>query len=517
MNDTASLDWLAHHARVRPAKSAVIDLGSGRRLTYAEIESRTSRLATALARDFEVGPGDRVTVLSKNISNMFEVQFACWKLGAIFVPVNWRLTVPELKYIVDDCAPRVILSGDEFAGQVAALAQVPHRVLWADRVGDDDQYENLLASVTAIDYSAHDNTLDTVLSIMYTSGTTGSPKGVIITHGMTVWNVLNQTELFRTGSTMVNLVVLPLFHTGGMNCFANPAFHYGGTNVVMGAFNAEFALELLTDPAIGISHLQSVPANYLFMSQTAGFADATFPTIVAAGVGGSPAPHALLDAWIDKGVHLQQAFGMTETGSMVMALPREDARRKIGSSGLPFLHNQVRVVDPGGAEVARGEVGELWMKGPNMTPGYWNLPAATAAAVTDGWLHSGDAVRQDDEGYFYVVDRLKDIYISGGENVSPAEVENVIHQITAVAEVAVIGVPHERWQEVGRAFIVRRPETSLTEQDVLEHCSSRLAKFKIPASVVFMDQLPHNATGKILKRELTNSAINFQDAFPVPQ
>lgn len=502
MTATVSFDWLAHHARNRPTKTAVIDLGTERQFTYAEVNERTERLAAALAATFHVKPGDRVAVLSKNTSNIFEVQFACWKLGAIFVPLSWRLAVPELEYIVNDCTPSVVIHGDEFREQAVQLTQVSHRVAWDEGADGVDEYEALLAT-TSSDRPSVDNTLDTVLTIMYTSGTTGRPKGVIITHGMTLWNVFNQTELFRTSSAMVNLVVLPLFHTGGLNCFANPAFHYGGTNVVMGAaFDPALGLRLLSDSDAGITHLQSVPANYLFMSQCPEFADATFPSIVAAGVGGSPAPHTLLDAWIEKGVYLQQAFGMTETGSMVMALPREDARRKLGSTGLPFLHNAVRIVDPEGRDVEPGAVGELWVKGPNITTGYWGLPETTAASLTDGWLHTGDALRQDEEGYFYVIDRLKDIYISGGENVSPAEVENVLYQLEAIAECAVIGVPDDRWQEVGQAFIVLKPGAVLGDAEIVEHCSTRLAKFKIPKSVVFLDQLPHNATGKILKREL---------------
>jgi fatty-acyl-CoA synthase len=276
----------------------------------------------------------------------------------------------------------------------------------------------------------------------------------------------------------------------------------------MPSFDAERTLVLLGDPDVGITHMQSVPANYLFMSQAPGFSTASFPSIVAAGVGGSPAPHSLLEEWLGKGVRLQQAFGMTETGSMVMALPVEDAVRKIGSAGLPFLHNECRVVDRKGVDVARGEVGELWMRGPNITPGYWNRPEETAAALTDGWFHSGDAVRQDDEGYYYVVDRWKDMYISGGENVYPAEVENVIFQLSAVADAAVIGVPDDRWQEVGRAYVVRAQGAPLTAAAVVDHCLANLAKYKVPKSVVFVDELPRNATGKVLKRLLRDRAAD---------
>jgi fatty-acyl-CoA synthase len=210
----------------------------------------------------------------------------------------------------------------------------------------------------------------------------------------------------------------------------------------------------------------------------------------------------LIERWHDKGVLLQQAMGMTETGSMVMALPQVDSRRKVGSAGLPFLHNRCRVVDGSGNDVAVGEVGELWMKGPNMTPGYWNRPDETAAAYSDGWFRSGDAVRQDDEGYFYIVDRWKDMFISGGENIYPAEIENVIYQLSGVAEVAVIGVPDDRWQEVGRAFVVLHKGADLSGDAIIAHCVENLAKFKVPKSIVAVDELPRNATGKILKREL---------------
>jgi fatty-acyl-CoA synthase len=501
-SDVTSQDWLAHHALVRPRKVAVYDLGTKRQFTYSEFNERTDRLASVLVNRFGTGAGDRVAVLARNSSNIFEVQFACWKLGAIFVPLNWRLAGPELQFIVGDSSPRVLLYDTSFAGKANDLVSIPYHLAWEAVVSPDDEYEAALASVPSTGYRPAENTLSTILTVMYTSGTTGRPKGVVITHGMTLWNVINQTDPFRTGSSMVNLVVLPMFHTGGLNTFAIPAIHYGGANVVMPTFDPETALGVLGDPALGITHLQSVPANYQFMSQAKGFADATFPSLVAAGVGGAPPPRPLIAAWLERGVLLQQAFGMTETGSMVMALPREDARRKIGSAGLPFLHNRCRVVDRAGRDVAPGEVGELWMQGPNITPGYWKLPDETAAALTDGWFHSGDAVRQDEEGYFYIVDRWKDMYISGGENVYPAEVEKVIYEIDGVVEVAVIGVPHERWQEVGKAFVVCQAGARLTEADVLRHCGVNLAKFKTPMSVVFVEELPHNATGKIVKRRL---------------
>ena len=253
---------------------------------------------------------------------------------------------------------------------------------------------------------------------------------------------------------------------------------------------------------LGITHFLGVPANWLFMSQAPAFAEVSFPSLVAAGVGGSPTPAELIKVWLDKGVPLQQAYGMTETSPLVLALSKEDAARKIGSAGLPVMYTECRIVDEIGADVAPGAVGELWVRGPNVTPGYWNRPEASAEVFTGEWLHTGDAARSDEDGYFYIVDRWKDMYISGGENVYPAEVENVLYDLAGVAEAAVIGVPDDRWVEVGKAFVVARPGATVTEQDVVRHCTDRLARFKVPRSVVFLDELPHNATGKIQKHEL---------------
>jgi fatty-acyl-CoA synthase len=501
---TTSYDWIAHHGSSRPNRVAMVDVRSGRRSTYREMDERVDRLCAVLHTDFGVGAGARVAVLAQNTTEIFEVQFACWRLGAIFVPLNWRLAPAELDYIVGDCTPRVLVHDAGFAEVATGVADrggISGRIAWGGSAEGAAQYEDALRSASG-DFPRSTNTFETVLTVMYTSGTTGRPKGAIITQGMTFWNVVNQVEFFSTGPEMVNLVVLPLFHTGGLNVFANPAFHFGGTNVVLHSFVPEESLRVLTDPAIGITHFLGVPANWLFMSQLPAFRDATFPTLVSVGVGGSPTPVDLIRIWAEKGLLLQQAFGMTETSPMVMSLSKDDAMTKIGSAGLPALHTECRVVDENGNDVERGQIGELWVRGPNVTPGYWNRPEATAESITDGWLHTGDATRQDDEGYYYVVDRWKDMYISGGENVYPAEIEDVIFRLPGIVEAAVIGVSDERWVEVGKAVIVRQEGAALDESQVLRHCAQNLAKFKVPKSVEFVDALPRNATGKVLKREL---------------
>ncbi len=504
---TTSFDWIQHHASIRGDQIAMIDLGTDRTFTWKEMNDRTMRLANALTNEFGIGPGDGVAVLANNNSNFFEVQFACWKLGAIFIPLNWRLAVPELEYIIGDCSPKAIVFDNDFvetAETVAASCGISHLINWDGGSGDIADYEEALAAAKP-EITNHPCTHDTVLTIMYTSGTTGRPKGAMITHGMTLWNAINCVEFYSLHSNMTNLAFLPLFHTGGLNVFANPAFHFGGTNIIMRAFDPAECLHLLSSPEVGVTHFIGVPANYLFMSQVPAFADASFPTIEAASVGGSPTPVPLIKAWEAKGLPLQQAFGMTETSPLVLALKAEDCSVKIGSAGLPALHTEVRVVDEDENDVGAGEIGELWVRGPNITPGYWNNPEATEASFSDGFLKTGDACRFDDDGFYYIVDRWKDMYISGGENVYPAEVESVIFQLEAVGEVAIIGVPDEKWVEVGRAIVVRKEGADLDETTVINHCRENLARFKVPQSVVFIDEIPHNATGKVLKRELRES------------
>ena len=354
----------------------------------------------------------------------------------------------------------------------------------------------------------HVATLPIEIAQQNLSGTTGLPKGAIITHAMNFLNVVNCTGPAMIARSSVFLGVLPLFHTGGLNVFANPVFHYGGAVVIMRAFDPGQALRLIADPAMGITHIFGVPAIFQFMGAHPDFAHTDLSSLVFAGVGGAPTPNAILNAWNDRGVILQQGFGMTETSPIVMILDKEDAIRKLGSAGKPILHGQVKVARTDGSDAATNEIGELWVRGDHITPGYWQKPDVTKAAFSDGWLHTGDAVKMDDEGFYYIVDRWKDMYISGGENVYPAEVENVLYQISALAEAAVIAVPDQRWGEVGRAVVVVKPDMTLTEDGVLAHCAANLARYKLPHSVVFTDALPRNATGKVHKPTLRQTFGN---------
>ncbi|MGJ4927400.1 acyl-CoA synthetase [Bradyrhizobium sp. HKCCYLS2038] len=496
-------DWIAHHARRTPTKTAMVDLGSGRRFSYAEFDARVARLAFHLRDACGVGKGDRVAVLALNASDTLEVQFACFRVGAVFVPLNTRLTVPELQFIVGDAAPKVMIHDDDLADTALAVSRLCG-VASALRYGPGASYEQAIAAakpLTAIEPV----TLDDISTIMYTSGTTGQPKGAMITHGMTFYNCVNLGGPAYITPSSVLLTVLPLFHTGGLNCYTNPVMHAGGTVLIMRAFDPGAALQLINDPAQGINVFFGVPAIYQFMAQHPAFATADFSRLTIGGVGGAPMPVPLLNTWETRGVALQQGYGMTETSPAVLALDREDAGRKAGSAGKPVLHTEVRIVRPDGTDADVGELGELWVRGPNVTPGYWNRPDANRSSFTDGWLHTGDATRIDEEGFYYIVDRWKDMYISGGENVYPAEVENVLHQLSAVAEAAVIGIADPQWGETGMAIIAVKPGQTLSEADIHAHCQANLARFKCPRTVRFVDALPRNATGKIHKPTLRKS------------
>ncbi len=498
-------DWIAHHAGRRPRQLAIHDLQTGRKFSYADLDARIGRLTAALAAK-GIAKGDRIALLAPNCAEYFELQFACGRLGAIMLPLNWRLTVPELEYILGDAGPKLLIHDKGFAQQAAALSQ---DLLEIDHERPDSAYERALAEAGPAP-AAVPLTHDDIGMVMYTSGTTGHPKGAIITHGMVFWNCVNLGIPALITPETVQLVVLPLFHTGGLNCYANPVLHAGGTILIMRSFDPGQALDCLSDPSLGITHFFAVPAPYQFMMQHPKFAGADLARLRIAGVGGAPCALSILETWTARGVPLVQGWGMTETSPAGTMLDAADAIRKLGSAGKAMMHTAIRVGDDEGRDVAAGGIGELLIKGPNITPGYWNNPQATERSFTDGWLHTGDAARLDEEGFVYIVDRWKDMYISGGENVYPAEVENVLFQIPAIADAAIIGVPDERWGEVGMAIVVRKPDQDLAEGDVIRHCLARLAKFKVPQSVAFVDALPRNATGKVLKRELRVQFVGRQ-------
>lgn len=506
--DVRAYDWIAHHADNRAAKEAVRDLGTGRSFTYGDLHRRVDAMA-AYFGSLDIGRGDRVAVLAQNGVECFDVQFACARTGAICVLLNWRLTVSELEYILNDSSPKLLVHDVTFGDAATELQQRCDiaSLLEIDGGRADSAYESALAEFSDRPVERVTLTHDDVVTIMYTSGTTGLPKGAMITHGMNFWNCVNLGVPAGVGLDTVHLNVLPLFHTGGLNCYSNPVLHAGGTVVILRQFDPGETLQVLGDPAQGITHFFAVPAPYQFMMQHPDFGTTDLSRLRIAGVGGAPCALTIMETWMERGVQLAQGFGMTETSPACIFLDPGDALRKIGSTGKALMHTEYRIVNDDGVDCGPDEVGELWVAGPHITPGYWNKPEATESAFEGRWLKTGDAARRDDEGFVYIVDRWKDMYISGGENVYPAEVENVLYQLPQVAEAAVIGVPNDRWGEVGLAVIALKPGAELDRETVQAHCVERLAKFKVPNDIAIVEALPRNATGKVLKRELRTEFV----------
>lgn len=500
------VDFLSYHARSAADQIALADLETGRAFTYRELDDRVSRIANFLRHRFQVARGDRVAVLSHNSSDICEIQFACWRLGAVFVPVNWRLTVPELEFILGDANPRVLFGDMAFSEALTALTNAITGLRLITRGQESSDYERLIRESTPTS-SIEQVTLTDTASLIYTSGTTGRPKGAMISHQMELFTCLNYVGATGISSKSKTLVVLPQFHVGGLNCFPNPIFYLGGTVVVMKAFNAKQFLQLLSDPKQGITHVFAVPTIYALMSQEPGFQTAQFDHLVCAAVGGAAVPLSLLKVLEAQGIPIQQGWGMTESTSMGSMLQADKSRTKLGSAGLPVPHVRMRIASEEGHVLPPGEVGELQVRGPTITSGYWNRPEAREKSYIDGWFRTGDAAYLDEDGYLFIVDRWTDMYISGGENVYPAEVENVLSGIAGIAEAAVIGIPDARWGQVGRAFIVLRPGAELSVDDIRAHCTHCLAKYKIPHEFIFTDSIPHNAAGKILKAALTRETV----------
>jgi len=501
-------DWLAYYAEFDPGRLAAVDLATDRRLDYGTFNDRATRLAAALRDRYGVRPFDRVAFIAQNSTDHFETMFACWKLGAMFVPLNWRLSPYETVEVIRLFEPHVLFCDADLESHVEG-DRTP-RVLRAP--GDAAcGYERLIANHPPA-VRMEGVSFDTPNMLLFTSGTTGRPKGVIYTHRMTHNIVVHAALHAHVRAGTRTLTYLPLFHSAGLYAVSTPQFHYGGAVLVMRQWNTQECFRHLLDPVLGVTHVVGVPTHYLMLSQLPGFEEAEFPALEVAAVGGAPVPRALLDVWERKGCDLSQSFGLTEAFSVAYC-PPEKAREKVGSAGHALMHIDVRIGDPEGRELPRGTVGEIQVRGPGVTPGYWNDPVATREAFTgDGWLKTGDAARMTEDGTIYVVDRIKDMIISGGENIYPAEIENVIDGFEEVSHCAVIGIPDDKWGEAGLALVRLRAGRRLEAEEVLDRCRQKLAGYKVPKHVRFVDELPLNPQGKVLKTELRRRYLRASDA-----
>ena len=490
-------EWLERRAQLSPERIGLVDVASGARLSYHTLNLRARALAAWLAERHGVRQGDRVAALAANSPEYLDAFFACALLGAILTPLNWRLTPPELAGILRDCEPVALLCDE--AQRALAEAGVRAAGL-ATPLLDMASFPGADAALAAHAAPFATDDGEEIALILYTSGTTGVPKGAMLSHRMLTWNAINTQISWGLRENDIAPISAPFFHAGGLNVLTTPLYHLGGTVVLQRDTSPAETLRVIAAERCTVAF--AVPTVFQMMMERPEFQTADLSSLRFCITGGSSCPLPIIAGYAARGLEFRQGYGLTEVGVNCFSLAPEDAVRKAGSVGRPVFHSRARLVDEQGRDVAVGVVGELALAGPHVCSGYWRRPQATAEAMPDGWWRTGDLAQVDDEGYYFIVGRRKDMFISGGENVYPAEVEGALAQHPGIAEVAVIGRPDPRWGEVGLAVVVPRQPGALSAQDVLMFCDGRLARYKIPKAVVFTGILPRNAMGKVVKADL---------------
>jgi fatty-acyl-CoA synthase len=492
-------DIAAKRAALSPGRIAFTEIGSGASRTYAALEDRVARCASVL-RARSVAPGDRVAIISHNDIAFFEILLACGRAEAILVPLNWRQPVPELLPILKDCQPKLLVTDDEHEEVARALAAALGVPLL-----DRDGYAAGLAAASAAPCETA-WPAECAWYLLYTSGTTGTPKAVIQTFGMAFANYVNIGQAIDLVSTDTTINFLPLFHTAGINLHTLPMLIAGGTSHILKKFEVGPVIEALI--AGKCTKFFGVPAIYQALALHPDFETLDFSRVRHWACGGAPLPLELIRRFAARGIRVCNGMGMTETGPTVFLMDAENAERKIGSVGKPQILSEVRLIDADGRDLGADEAGELLIRGPNVTPGYWNNEAATRAAfLPGGWLKTGDVAKRDRDGYYFIVDRIKDMFISGGENVYPAEVEHAIYTHPAVLEVAVVGVPDAKWGEVGAAYVLAKPGAALEAEVLRAFCRKVLAGYKVPKHFEIVRDFPRTAAGKIQKHVLRKGFV----------
>jgi fatty-acyl-CoA synthase len=490
--------WVSDRARADSTAIAIDDRGLT--VSYRELEDRCSRLADRLlASGYRAG--DRIATLTGNSADHVVLFFACARAGLVLVPLSWRLTPTELAGQLADAEPALLCIEEEFEVTArAALAQLPVPVATSRLGAAGIESELPAGSSSGPGRPVAD---DDPLLMIYTSGTIRRPRAAVLSHANCFWTSLSVSRTLELRRHDVVLSVLPQFHVGAWTIQALLAWWTGACVVLERTFDAGRVLRLIAEKRI--TTMMGVPANYLFLAQHPQFAGADLSSLRYAVVGGAPMPEPLLRTWLARDVRLAQGYGLTEASPNVLCLLPEDAGRRLGWAGTPYPHVDVAVADPVSGQLLEGPAdGELLVRGPNVFSGYWRDPEATAFVLRGGWLHTGDLVSRDADGYFRILDRVDDVFISGGENISPIEVESVLFEHRAVADVAVVGHPDEQWGEVGLAYVVMRAGCHTDAEELLAHCRGRLAAFKVPRDVLFVEELPRSSVGKVLRRALRN-------------
>jgi fatty-acyl-CoA synthase len=493
-------DWLYKRNELTPDRVAVVDDAHEREYSYAEMNRRAHRLAAYMQREWDIAQGDRVACLSTNRMEYLDLYFACGKLGAVLVPLNFRLRAYGIQELLEDCAPKGFWVERAFADLVDKLSgqDCYTHLGWMDGSDPAD-----ISQIVQQDQGEAETVLlseDELAMILYTSGTTGKSKGAMISWRQIHWNSINTAIGLDLGQDDVTIMNTPLYHTGAWHVLFTPLMHRGGKVVLQTEFDPETSNRAID--AHGVTILFGIPTMLRMMMEAENFEEISFASTRFAICGGESCPIPVIERYKGKNVPIRQGYGLTEAGPNCFSLPAEDAIRKKGSVGFPNFHIQTRIVRPDGSETEIDEVGELTMRGPHVFSGYWNNEQATRKTLQEGWVHTGDLFKRDAEGYHFIVGRKKDMYISGGENVYPAQVEKVLYDHPHITQAAVIGIPDEQWGETGCAFVVIDSDELIAEATIIAYCKERLATYQTPSRVIFLDALPTGDSGKIQKKAL---------------
>ena len=486
-------DLLGERARLTPNKTALVEVRSGRRFRYSELDRRAAAMARWWTAECGLLKGDRVGILAENRVEYVEAFFAAGKSGVVLVPLSTRLSAAELAALIEDAGPRLVLHSRAWAEMAACLEKLVRVERWVS-------LEDLTLN-NATEYAAVRCDPEDLWCLLYTSGTTGRPKGVMLPHRMILWNGYNTVASWQLREDDIAPIFTPMYHAGGLAVFLTPLFVIGGTVVLHERFDPSEVWRNVDSERATL--VFGVPTIFQMLREAPEFETVDLSSVRWCISGGAPLPRDLIDQYGARGVVFKQGYGLTEAGVNCFAMTAEDAGRKPGSIGKPMLFAEVSLRDAGGREVAQRETGELWLRGPHVAAGFWKQAEATAAAIDpNGWLHTGDLAHCDEDGFYYIDGRIKDMFISGGVNVYPAEIENLLLQHEGVRDAAVLGVPDPKWGEVGVAFVVARAGSELTEDTVLRFLTTKLARYKMPKAVCFLDSLPRTPYGKVVKSEL---------------
>lgn len=508
MNQTA-VDWLARRAQLSPDSIALIEYDTGLETTYFEWNVRVNQTANFL-RSLGVTTGDRVAVYSSNCSEYLDLYWAAAKIGAILQNLNWRLSVHELAGIIASGTPKVLIYSEGWRKQVdelkPALEGLDHIVAMQNPMRGEGDFSARLKSDTKL-VDLPQLPPDHPWGIYYTGGTTGLPKGAVITHDNVTWNSINTVVSWGINSTHKAAIQMPFFHIGGPHIFMAQLVHVGGTIILCSGFDVDETFDLVENS--GITHYVAVPTMFQLLQEDPKWEAADFTRLELVISGGAPCPLPVMQKFWDHGVDFKLGYGLTEATGNNFWLPPELVQKKIGSVGYPLFHVDMKIIRVDGSQCSANEEGELLIRGAHIMAGYWQNPEATAETIRNGWLYTGDIASCDADGCYTILGRCKEMFISGGENVYPAEIESVLATHPHVLEAAVVGVPHERWGEVGRAFIVTG--AGYNEADLQVFLTARLAKYKIPHAIIVLDALPLTAIGKLDKKVLIRQGLESVD------